>query len=56
MQNSTLTFAAALLSLAALPLSACNQACASEDGQTSEQEIYQLCAQCHGSDGLGVSP
>jgi len=53
MQNSTLTFAAALLSLAVLPLSACNNASASEDGATSDQEIYQLCAQCHGRDGLG---
>jgi len=53
MQNSTLTFAAALLGLAVLPLTACNKASASEDGITSQQQLYQLCAQCHGADGLG---
>jgi len=53
MQNSTLTFAAALLSLAVLPLTGCDKASASEDGITSEQQLYQLCAQCHGADGLG---
>ena len=53
MQNSTLTFAAALLSLAVLPLTACSKATAAEDGQTSQQELFQLCAQCHGTDGLG---
>lgn len=53
MQNSTLTFAAALLGLAVLPLTACNKATASEDGHTSQQQLYQLCEQCHGADGLG---
>ncbi len=43
----------ALLGLFALPAAGCNNAAASEDGRTSEQELYQLCAQCHGTDGLG---
>lgn len=53
MQNSILTLGAALLGLAVLPLTACNNAAASEDGYASEQQLYQLCAQCHGADGSG---
>src|SRR5690606_31116896 len=53
MQNSTIMLAAALLGVAVLPLAACNNAAASEDGYTSDKQLYQLCAQCHGTDGLG---
>lgn len=39
--------------MAALPSTGCNQAAASEDGHTSEKQIFELCAQCHGKDGMG---
>ena len=53
MQKSRLRLAVALLGIAALPSTGCNQAAASEDGHTSDKELYQLCAQCHGQDGMG---
>lgn len=53
MQNSTLRLATLLIGIAAFPLTGCNKAAASEDGQTSAKQLYQLCAQCHGADGLG---
>lgn len=53
MQNSRLTLAVALLCLAPSTLTGCNKASASEDGHTTDQQLYQLCAQCHGADGLG---
>jgi cytochrome c oxidase subunit 2 len=33
--------------------SGCNKASASEDGKSNEEQLYQLCAQCHGPDGMG---
>jgi cytochrome c553 len=45
---------AMLGALAALPItSGCDKAAASEDGKASDTQLFQLCAQCHGTDGMG---
>ena len=37
----------------ALFTSGCNKAAASEDGQATDVQLFQLCAQCHGPDAHG---
>lgn len=53
MKKLNLKYATLGVMAVALFATGCNKAAASEDGKSSDKQLYQLCAQCHGEDGMG---